>query len=408
MQKINPGNQKTLAFFSWPIGAWLIWRLGLILIGLGASFWLPYRPSFPYFDSLLPGFGWPQWFYSWANFDGVHYLTIAAKGYLGTGLIQAFFPVYPIIVGLISRVTQLDLMMSGWWLNQLLSLILVCLLWFWWRTKFGITAARWGLVWWLVFPTSFFLGSFYSESLYICLALGSWLMAKKGSWGAAALLAALASGTRIIGFWLLPMLGLELLSQTYPQLQLLSLTNFLVWVKREKRHLLLLLLSLGGLVAYMGYLQLTFQDALYFLHQQSEFGAGRQEALIWWPQVIWRASKILLTARPFDWKYLTYVQELVFGVGSVLLVFWGWWQRKTTQLTTPLAVYSLGCLLMPTLTGTFSSLPRYVLAAWPMWLSLISLSTQPEFRWVKWLALAISLTFLIINTSLFIQGYWVA
>lgn len=392
--------------FKTPISFWFFWNLGLQFINRLAPSWLPYKPSFPYYDSLLPSFHWPQWLYSWANFDGVHYLTIAEKGYLGTGLIQAFFPVFPLLARLISQLAQLDLMITGLLLNQILSLFLTCLIWIWLKTTFTTAQAKQGLLWWLLFPASFFLISFYNESLFVALALGSWLLAKQQKWWWAGILAAVATATRVVGIWLLPLLFLELLEQTWPRTQKNFFQQAKSWLTKNFLAISSISLSAVGLLSYMAYLHFTFHDPLYFLHQQSEFGAGRQESLVLWPQVVWRALKILLYSRPFDWKYFTYLQEFLVGTGSVILTLWGFWQRKKTQLTLPLTIYTLGCLLTPALTGTFSSMSRYALSAWPLWLVLVTIGQKN--RLLAGLALAISLGLLIINTSLFLQGYWVA
>jgi hypothetical protein len=122
--------------------------------------------------------------------------------------------------------------------------------------------------------------------------------------------------------------------------------------------------------------------------------------------VAWRSFNILLTARPFDWKYFVYVQEFVVGVGGIMGLIWGWRQRQTTKLGLGLLVFSLGCLLTSAATGTFLSLPRHTLAVWPLWQILAVWSaSHPKLAKV---GLAFSLILLIINTALFIQGYWVA
>ena len=63
-------------------------------------------------------------------------------------------------------------------------------------------------------------------------------------------------------------------------------------------------------------------------------------------------------------------------------------------------------ILLPTLTGTFSSMPRYILVAFPLYIGLALVTkSRPELRWT---ILSISGLLLVMNTLLFSQGYWVA
>jgi hypothetical protein len=69
------------------------------------------------------------------------------------------------------------------------------------------------------------------------------------------------------------------------------------------------------------------------------------------------------------------------------------------------ALFSIVSLLLPTATGTFSSMPRYALAAFPLYVFLgIAYNQYPKLRWVMVLTTLV----LLFNTVLFIQGYWVA
>ncbi|HOI05491.1 MAG TPA: hypothetical protein PLJ02_03465, partial [Candidatus Woesebacteria bacterium] len=159
-----------------------------------------------------------------------------------------------------------------------------------------------------------------------------------------------------------------------------------------------------GLVSYMGYLWVNFNDPFYFLTVQSQFGAGRQSQLVIWPQVVWRYLKIIFTVRPIDWKYFAYVQEFCLSlIGLYYLI------KAFLKKELPLAwiLFALGAYFMPTLTGNFSSMPRYILVCWPIFFYL----AKDFSRWkpqAKILYLTISLLLLIINSMLFIQGYWVA
>src|SRR3990172_347434 len=79
----------------------LVWRIILILILLFAINFIPLG----YADRFLGGgplnYKISPHLFSWANFDGEHYLSIAIFGY--KNLEQAFFPVYPALVSLFAR-----------------------------------------------------------------------------------------------------------------------------------------------------------------------------------------------------------------------------------------------------------------------------------------------------------------
>ena len=158
----------------------------------------------------------------------------------------------------------------------------------------------------------------------------------------------------------------------------------------------------------MIYLQWQFGDPLYFFHVQSQFGANRQTDLVIYPRVVYRYIKILLTARPFDLKYYAYVQEFLLSLlalGGLLMASWQNW-RKKIKMNWSYLLFAAACYFLPTLTGNFSSMPRYVLACFPLFIYLALILEQKPF-W-KFLYLTTSLIFLIINLLLFTQGYWVA
>lgn len=367
----------------------IVWRLGLFLLWPLAVLCLKYQPSFAGPNSLM-FYGLSPWIYSWANFDGVHYLTIAQKGYLGTALIQAFFPLYPLITRAFTTI-QSNFLLSGLIVSNL-SLLVVLFL-FKKLLKSDDRVSHLPIWLWLLFPTSFFFGAIYNEALFMVLALASFLLAKKKHWWWAVLSVGLASATRIVGIFLLPALLWE-----FYQLEIAGKKNI---NSKLLSGLAITLLGSAGLLAFMFYLKQAFGDPLYFFHVQAEFGAGRQETLIFYPQVVWRSIKILLTARPFDLHYLIYVQEFLAGVGGVLLLIWGYRKVRFSYL-----LFALPALLLSTLTGSFSSSPRYLLVCFPIF--MIASQFLKKHKILKWSWLLISTLLLIINTALFLRGYWVA
>jgi len=377
----------------------LAWRIFLFIISFGADYFLTYDPSFPYARELLTEFGLPRWIFSWANFDGVHYLTIAQNGYLGTAFIQAFFPVFPMIIGLFRNIGIYLFFPIMLVFQFLVTWVLSGTLFYFVKEtlKKSDKQAWWSVISLLVFPTSFFMGALYSEGLFLLIILLSFIFAKQKKWLLAGLLGAVASATRIVGIAILPALLLELWLSRKNKI---SFNGLLEFIKNDWFNIIKISVSSLGLLGYMLYLQKTFNDPLYFFHVQSEFGAGREEGLILLPQVVWRYIKIFMTS-PMDLKMFAYIQEFIFSIASfgALLLFWK--RIKPSHL-----LFSLLIMIIPTLTGTFSSMPRYIMVAFPIYLLIGEWFSKKST--LRVFALVLSLLLLIINTLLFIQGYWVA
>jgi len=389
-------------------GIFIIWRTFLFIIGYLAQFILKYKPSFPYYDQLAL-YNLPQWLYSWANFDGVHYLTIIKKGYFGTGLIQAFFPLFPLSIRFLNIFE--NPLVTGLIVSNILAFLLFISFYSFSKTFFKNNHWQ-NLLVFILFPTSFFLGAFYTESLFLILVLNTFIQSHHRNWFRAGLLAALASGTKVVGILLIPSLiigyffGEKKLGELINDIKnkntrkklISSLTNKLNL--KSVRPLSLIIVGSFGLLSYMFYLWQKFDDPLYFFHVQSEFGGGRQENLILYPQVVYRYLKILITARPFDFKYLAYIQEFISGTIGLILILYSSKKIKLSHL-----IFVLGAFFVPTLTGTFSSMGRYILVCWPIFFVI---SDWLKNKKIRYLYFIISTLFLVINTVLFIQGYWVA
>ncbi len=411
----------------------IAWRLGLFLAAAQAANYFQYSPSFPYSDSLINLGNPPAWISSWANFDGVHYLTIINQGYIGTGLIQAFFPLYPLLIDwmipsfTIGRAVYVGLLLSFF------ALIIGVVVW-WWATPLFLSKkpkqtslVRWiSLLLLLLFPTSFYFAAMYTEALFFVLSISALVLGIRRHFILASILAGLASGTRLVGVFLVPALLLEYWWPTWiswwqtrhvsksRHVSSIPASRYAVPIKSGSAwqnpvlnlksitlSLAIVLIGSSGLWLYSGYLQKFFGDPLYFFSVQTQFGAGRERSIILYPQTAWRATKILLTARPFDWKYYAYTQEFLIGTIGLTAIIW-----SAKYVKPSIWLFSLLTFLLPPLTGTFSSMPRYFLTSYSVFLALAAvLSTR---RLLSIVLLLLSTIFLILNTMLFIQGYWVA
>lgn len=388
------------------------WREVLFLLSQQADFFLKYSPSFPYRDHVLEVTQTPRWLYSWANFDGVHYLTIINMGYWGVGLVQAFFPLFPLTVRFFSSLINAEPLILGIYFSFVFFFIFLAL---WFKElehRYNEKFAWKNIFILMFFPTAFFFTAMYSESFFLMWVVLTWYCARKKFWPLVGLSIAAASATRVIGVLLVPAVLLDLWVDQYSlifktkksglrklieSLRLLLTNHFgkVFWV------------SCGalGLVSYMVFLYTRYHDPVAFFHAQSEFGAGRTTYIVTLPQVIWRSFKILQTVDHSNWKYFSYLQETV-----ISLLFLGLWgvgavKRHKFKLSWGELMFSAGAYLLPTLTGTFSSMPRYVLACLPLFV-VLTFQLWTSKSYVMWLI--ISGFLLVLNTLLFIQGYWVA
>lgn len=97
--------------------------------------------------------------------------------------------------------------------------------------------------------------------------------------------------------------------------------------------------------------------------------------------------------------FYTVTLELASALVVLGLLIWA-----AKKLRSSYVLYGILAFLAPTLTGTFTSMPRYVLVLFPAY---IIAAREIKGKRFFWLAL-FSGILLIINTALFIQGYWVA
>lgn len=287
----------------------LVWRFGLFIVSWISSLLIQFAPRFPYADIFLIPSGLQQWLWSFANFDGVHYITIATTGY-SAQFTQVFFPLFPLIINFIRSIFPINAMVIGLIISNVFFLfslfILVKLLELDYRKDTVINT----VLILLVFPTSYYFGSLYTESLFLFLILSAFLAARKKHWFLSGLLGLFASATRFVGIFLLPALLWEQYcvklktqnSKLKTKSQISKLNSFM----KRLFHILLDILRSPitylvplGVFLYMVYLFIEHNDPLYFWHVQPIFGAARVgTSMILPPQVIFRYFK-MFTSVPF-------------------------------------------------------------------------------------------------------------
>ena len=403
-------NNKLLLIIKMFLG----WRIIDFIIIILTPLLIPYLGFFPYKDVLLQS-NLPDWIYKLASFDGAHYILIARQGYMQYE--QAFFPLYPLLIRFLSLIN--NPLLTGLIISNSCFLIGLYYCYQYLKLLFPNNQQRHilVLVLLLLFPTSFFFGAVYTEGLFFMLVILVIYSLKKNNYGLVSIFAILASLTRLVGVFLIIPIGLHLFNQFINH----QPSKKINWLKLfDLKSLLTLLSPVIGLALYCFYLFITTGDLLFFLSSQPAFGANRSSHVIFLPQVIYRYIKIFITATP-DSRYFVSVIEFGFFwfVLVVLLLdlfkhlninFHSIKSLKNFKIIIVnydllgLNLFSLANLLLPTLTGTLSSVPRYLLLSISMFIYL----SQVNNKTIKTLILIGFFLLHILLLGLFSQGYFIA
>jgi len=312
-------------------------------------------------------------------------LAIARQGYLQFQ--QAFFPFYPLLIRFLARFLK-DYLFSSLLISHLAFLAVMYLFYRLTKLDFGQKAARMAVLFLLLFPTSFYFGSAYTEALFLALVLASFYAARRRAWLWMGIFGGLASATRLVGIFLLPALIVE---------------RWQAQKDGDRRWLDFwpLLLILAGLVSYMVYLQKTVGDPLYFVHLQGFLKTGRTGGRIILPyQVCWRYLKMICTTKADVLYFTVWLELLTSGLFLGLIIF------SYRQIRLSYFIFMVLAYITPTLSGTFSSMPRYVLILFPGFMVLPLL--VEKHSWFKRVYLFFAIILGMAAVMLFTRGYWVA
>lgn len=351
----------------------LTWRLLLFLPLFIAEKILTVRLGFNY---ALNGV--------WGNFDGIYYLTIAQSGY--TPNLAGFFPLYPLLVKIFSIGESsiqfyVALILSS--VSFFLSLVMFNKLV---RLDFNNNVAILTILAILVFPTSFFFASIYTESLFLFLLLSSFYFARKKNWILSSFFGILLTATRIVGIAILPALLFEFYQQNKTLIS---------------KKIIPLLLTPLGLVAFSLFNLVNFGNPLQFVKVQGTVLNNRSvDKIVLFPQTVFRYFKILTTLSPsvYEWKVALLELSSFLFAGVLLYIAW----KK--KIRASYILFSVLALLIPASTGTFSALPRYILVLFPVFISIALIKN----KWFKLAYFVVSVILLFVLFMFFSKGYYIS
>lgn len=201
------------------------------------------------------------------TFDSPFYKEIAELGYKGTGSIKhlAFYPLYPTLLHIGQTLTfhTLDIRTVAFLLNGLFVVATAGILYLI-GSRLKIPRPKFVVLAWLLFPWAMFLGALYTEALFCFLVASTLLLLLNKRWYWAALVAGLASFSRLPG----TLVGVLVVFEFLRQVALPALGQ-----RRTKERglgqisitaLLLSAISFSGLICWLGYQWLAFGSPFAF------------------------------------------------------------------------------------------------------------------------------------------------
>jgi hypothetical protein len=314
----------------------------------------------------------------WQRFDVNWYLKIAARGYDGSDGSTVYFPVYPLLIRSLSFV--LPPMFAATLISNLALLGVLVLLYRLVSCFTDVSIARRALIYFLLFPTSFFLTAAYTESLFLLFVLGSMYAASRRRWGWALTWGAFAALTRLQGV----LLVIPLAYMLWRDSASMSLKKVTL---RALPFALIPLSTLG----FLGFSSLSLLNTY----------QGTLHARFVFPwENIWATVSVLTSGM----GSIVDALNLIVTLGLLGMMF-PVWKKLPLEYTLLSLLMLLAPMLRMTTTQPLVSMTRYALAVFPVFIVLAMWGKNP---WVNRLVLYSSVLLQLYLSAQFILWGWVA
>jgi hypothetical protein len=341
----------------------------------------------------------------WARWDSVFFLRIAEHGYEHLARsATAFFPLYPAAVGLLGRLLFGHYVLAGILVSLAAGLGSFVLLYRLAEGRLGAEGARRTVLYLALFPMALFLQAVYSESLYLMLSVGAFLLAERRRFLAAGVTCGLALLTRPVAIALLP--ALALMAWRSPD---------------DRRNLARLAVAPAMFAAYPLLLWIQRGDPLEFLHAQGfwsrELSPAGPLGGIWdGLRAGWAGLEQLASGSHTHsyWPAVTGTDPMRVAVVNLeclaALALFSWltvvaWRRFGAPYGLYAALSLAIPLSMPSDRWPLLSMPRFGLVIFPLFLALASIGRNPRAHTA---IVAVSAVFLGVAVTQWALWQWVA
>lgn len=313
-----------------------------------------------------------------ARWDSEWYLDIAKNGYSVPDRPDhfaniVFFPLYPLLIRLVAFFLGGNFILAGWALSSLF--LFLALIYFYRLVKeFHKNVDPFlAISFLLIFPTSFFFNSIYTESPFLFFSIAGFYYALKRDFLKAGIFGFFASLTRLSGIFLFLPFVLEYI-QSNDTKKLLS-----------TKVVPLFLIPLGTFLFFLFH-YIKFGNFFLFFQVEKQ-GWGRSILQV-------EGGHFALFSNP---SIVNLTLDISFLFMAFLALYFVW--RK---ISSSYALYMATTLFVPLSTGTLMSIGRYIIVLFPLFIWVASIQNQ----YVRQAFAFISILLLGMYITLFVNNYW--
>lgn len=366
-------------------------KLSLLLVmGLGSQL-IPFNWNLYRTNLLLDVHNAPEWMRPFNTWDTQHYIFLAENGYGVNPMSNAFYPLYPYLIWLITPILGGNPIAAAWAVSNVISFLVPVYLYKLTRLFYPEPMAFRAAMFQLAFPTAFYLSVGYSEATYLALCLMAFYYVFVKDLPKACLFS-----------FLLPLARAQALLFVLP-IGVLFLEA--VWRGREDTGAAMkgalrayappALATLLGMAAYFALCQFTLGSWYEGLRSQQLYVSNNSLGNLVHP-VRWFLSNFVNIDLQLHTYSTSMLDRTAFVLFAPLLIGIFLTQDKA------LFVYAIATLLIPAMAGTFMSYLRVLMVVFPVAIFLGTRSWRTEYLMVPMFALQI--LFYLMHTG----GYWVA
>jgi Gpi18-like mannosyltransferase len=320
------------------------------------------------------------------RWDAPHYIDIAKNWYESDPTLDAynfivFFPLYPILIRIFT--ISIDYINhSALIVSNICSMIVFLYLYKLAKHDFNSNVAVKAVLFLSIFPTAYFFSAPYTESLFFALTIASFYYARRGKWSFAGTLSLLASLTRLAGLLLLPVLLIEYYHQKG-------------WrPKKTDFKILWIFPALAGFLIYLALNNQITGNPFTFMDIEATHWFNRLDPIAG----LTSAYGYITESYPNNLAIgLAPIAFAVFGLKMVLVSIW-------KQLRPSYIAYTFLAWALAVSTSWWISVPRYIMAMFPMFILLGVLTSNRKAATVHIIILSGAL--LCYFTAIFAMGWW--